>query len=151
MAIKKKKRRPSTKEKNKQLVDTLSKWVKIEEASVKQTGAIAQKTKNKALKTIFEIIKQDSAMHRKVQQMIIDSLEKKPFSITPEEVGELWDLIEDHIKLEQQTIELAQKARKNCSSPVIRFYLRYLLTDEEKHDALLENLSDIKGGLYPYG
>ena len=151
MTIQKKPRRTSTKVKNKQLVDALSRWVQIEEASVKQTAAIAAKTKNKALKTVFEIIKQDSAMHRKVQQMIIDSIEKKAFVITPEEVGDLWDLIEAHIRLEQKTIELAQKARKSCSNPVVRFFLRYLLTDEEKHDALLENLSDIKGGLYPYG
>ena len=145
------KRGPSTKVKQKQLVDTLKQWIEIEEASVKQTGAIAQKTKNKALKTVFEIIKQDSAMHRKVQKLIVDSLEKEAFQITPEELAEIWGLIEDHIRLEQKTIELAVKARKNCTNGVARFFLRYLLTDEQKHDALLENLSDIKSGLYPYG
>jgi SNF2 family DNA or RNA helicase len=151
MTTKKKTRGPSTKVKNRQLVDTLKKWTVIEETSVKQTSEIIKKTPNKALKTLFEIIKQDSAMHRKVQQLIIDSIEKTPFVITPEDTADIWDLVEDHIKLEQKTIELAVKARKSCSSPVARFFLRYLLTDEEKHDALLENLSDIKAGLYPYG
>jgi rubrerythrin len=145
------KRQGPTKASQKQLTGTLTKWIEIEEAAVKQTGAIVQKTKNKALKTVFEIIRQDSAMHRKVQQMIVDSLEKEAFQVSPDELLEVWDLIEEHIKLEQKTIELAVKARKTCFNPVARFFLRYLLTDEEKHDALLENLSDIKNGLYPYG
>lgn len=146
-----KKRGTSTKVMSKQLVDTLEKWIVIEETSVKQTGAIAQQTKNKALKTVFEIIKQDSAMHRKVQKLIVEGLEKQAFHITPEELAEIWDLIEQHIKLERHTIDLAVKARKNCTNVVARFFLRYLLTDEQKHDALLENLSDIKAGLYPGG
>ena len=31
------------------------------------------------------------------------------------------------------------------------YLLEYLLRDEEKHDAILEKLNDIKKGLYPYG
>ena len=32
-----------------------------------------------------------------------------------------------------------------------RYLLEYLLCDEEKHDALLDNLEAIKKDMYPYG
>lgn len=133
-----------------ELKATLRRWQEIEEESVLQTSAIINKTHNPLIKLVMEIIRQDSAMHKRVQQVILDSLEKEAFSLTPEELGDVWDLIEKHAAAEKETIELAEKARKNCRLFVQRHLLTYLTEDELKHDRLLNQLEDFKRKLYPY-
>ena len=138
------------KELNENLVTTLKKWQKIEDASVKSTSEIIGKTKNPIVKQVMEIIKQDSAMHKKVQQLIIDSFEKQAIQLQPEELSEVWGMIENHIELEKETIRLAEESRKNSNSFVVRYLLGYLMTDEQKHNDVLAQLEDVKRGMYPY-
>ncbi len=133
-----------------ELVATLKRWQEIETASVAQTSAIMEKTKNPLIRLVMEIIRQDSAMHRRVQQTILDSLEKEAFSLTPEELGDVWEMIEAHAEMEKETIALAEKARKNCRLFVQRHLLTYLIEDEQKHDRLLSQLEDFKREIYPY-
>lgn len=133
-----------------ELKAALTRWQEIETESVKQTSAIIEKTKNPLIRLVMEIIRQDSAMHRRVQQAILDSVEKQAFSLTPEELGDIWEMVEKHIEMEKETIELADKARRNCRLFVQRHLLGYLLEDERKHDHLLEQLEDFKRKIYPY-
>jgi hypothetical protein len=133
-----------------ELKATLRRWQEIEEDSIVQTSAIIAKTQNPLIQLVMEIIRQDSAMHKRVQKVILDSLEKQPFSLTPEELGDVWDLIEKHIAAEKETLALAEKARKNCRLFVQRHLLTYLTEDEQKHDRLLNQLEDFKRKLYPY-
>jgi len=76
-----------------ELKTTLRRWQEIEQESIAQTSAIIGKTHNPLIQLVMEIIRQDSAMHKRVQQAILDSVEKQAFSLTPEELGEVWDLI----------------------------------------------------------
>ncbi len=138
------------KELNENLVATLKKWQKIEDASVKSTSDIIGMTKNPLVRQVMEIIKQDSAMHKKVQQLIIDSFEKEAIQLQPEELSEVWGMIENHIELEKETIRLAEESRKNSNSFVARYLLGYLMTDEQKHNEILAQLEDVKKGMYPY-
>jgi hypothetical protein len=138
------------KELNENLVKTLKKWQKIEDESVKSTSAIIAKTKNPIVRQIMEIIKQDSAMHKKVQQVIIDSFEKEAINLEPDELSDIWGMVEDHIELEKETIRLAEESRKNSNSFIVRYLLGYLMTDEQKHNDLLQQMEDIKRGMYPY-
>jgi hypothetical protein len=138
------------KELNENLIATMKKWQKIEDASVKSTSDIIGKTKNPIVKQIMEIIKQDSAMHKKVQQLIIDGFEKEAMQLQPEELSEVWGMIENHIELEKETIRLAEESRKNSNSFVVRYLLGYLMTDEQKHNDILAQLEDVKKGMYPY-
>ena len=138
------------KEMNEQLVKTLKKWQVIEDQSVKSTTEIMAKTKNPIVKHIMEIIRQDSAMHKRIQQLIIDSFETQAISLTPEELGDVWELVEKHIELEKETIRLAEESRKNSKNFVIRYLLGYLMTDEQKHNEILQQMEDIKSGMYPY-
>jgi len=133
-----------------ELKTTLRRWQEIEVESMEQTSAIIAKTQNPLIKLVMEIIRQDSAMHKRVQQVMLDGLEKQAFSLTPEEVAEVWDLVDRHIAAEKETIELAEKARKNCRMFLHRYLLSYLTEDEQKHDHLLERLEDVKRNLYPY-
>jgi hypothetical protein len=138
------------KELNEKLVNTLKKWQKVEDDSVKSTSEIISKTKNPVVKQIMEIIRQDSAMHKKVQQLIIDSFEKEALYLSPEELGDIWSMVENHIELEKETIRLAEESRKNSKSFFVRYLLGYLMTDEQKHNEILQQMEDIKSGIYPY-
>jgi rubrerythrin len=138
------------KEMNEQLVKTLKKWQVVEDQSVKSTTEIMTKTKNPIVKHIMEIIRQDSAMHKRIQQLIIDSFEKQAITLTPEELGDVWEMVEKHIELEKETIRLAEESRKNSKNFVVRYLLGYLMTDEQKHNEILAQMEDIKSGIYPY-
>jgi hypothetical protein len=141
---------PKQKELDAKLVKILKEWQVVEDNSVKSTTEIIGKTKNPLVRLIMEVIRQDSAMHKRTQQLIIDSFEKEAISLTPEELGEVWEMIEKHITLEKETIRLAEEARKSSNRFVIRYLLNYLMTDEQKHNRILEQMEDIKSGIYPY-
>jgi hypothetical protein len=133
------------------LIDILRHWQKIEDASVHNTTEILKKTDNPLIHLVMEIIRQDSAMHKRTQQLIIDHFEKKPISVSPDELLTFWNMVEEHDEIEKKTIELAKEALNETTSNIARYLLDYLLTDEKKHDKLLEEMEKIKKGMYPYG
>ena len=144
----------STKEIQEQIVQNMQEWKKIENASVASTGKVIEKTENPIVSIIMEIIQRDSQMHYRIQELIIDTLEKSTVSLTPEELGDVWDLIEKHIDLEKKTIELAKdslEALRGRKMVIQEYLLDYLRIDEEKHNEVLKTLSTIKKGMYPYG
>jgi hypothetical protein len=143
----------TTKEIQQQIISNVREWQKIENASVASTGKIIDATANPIVRLVMEIIGRDSQMHYRVQELIADSLETKTISLTPEELGEVWTMIEKHIELEKKTIEHAKTALaalKGKKMLVQEYLLNYLLIDEEKHNKVLEMLGIIQKGLYPY-
>jgi hypothetical protein len=144
----------STKDVQQDLISNMKTWRKIENASIASTGRVIEKTENPIVRLVMEIIQRDSQMHYRVQEWIADSLQKT-VSLTPEEVGEVWGLIEDHIEIEKKTQELAREsleATKGSKGMLVQSYLlEYLLEDEKKHNVLLERLAGIQKGMYPYG
>jgi hypothetical protein len=144
----------STKEIQEQVVDNMRRWQKIENASVASTGRVIDKTENPIVRLVMEIIQRDSQMHYRVQELIADSLSTTAISLTPEELGGVWELIEEHINLEKKTVEMAEEALgaiKGKKMVVQEYLLQYLLEDENKHNHVLESLATIKKGMYPYG
>jgi hypothetical protein len=144
----------STKELQEHIVENMKQWQKIENASVAQMAAIMEKTDNPLIALVMEIIQRDSQMHHRVQQMVIDSLESQTISLSPDQLGDIWDKIEDHIQMEKETIRLTEdslKALRGKKMVVQEYLLNYLKYDEEKHDVLLDSLEKIKKGMYPYG
>ena len=144
----------STKEIQERIVKNMQDWKKIENASVASTGKVIEKTENPIVRLIMEIIQRDSQMHYRIQDLIIDSLERSAVSLTPEELGEVWDMIEKHIELEKKTLEFAKDsldALRGRKMVIQEYLLDYLRIDEEKHNSVLETLSTIKKGMYPYG
>ena len=138
-------------EKIAEMVEMLRSWQKLERHALEATSNIIQDTDNALIRQVMEIIRNDSMQHHRVQQFIIDTFTRQAVSLTPEELGQVWTALEEHDKLERKTIELARKLREQCSFPVQRVLLDYLITDEEKHDRLLGDLEQIKRGMYPYG
>jgi len=146
----------STKEVQDAIVGSMQRWQKIEDASVASTGRVIEKTGNPLIRLVMEIIQRDSQMHYRVQGMIADSLSvpSRAIKLDPDELGEVWTLIEKHIEIERKTIELAKEALaalKGKKMIVQEYLLNYLLIDEEKHNAILDKLEAVKKGMYPYG
>ena len=133
-----------------ELTALLKNWQALETATVAHTTEVIAKTKNPLIQLVMEIIRRDSEMHHRVQQVLLDSLESKAFSLSPDELADIWTMVEKHAEMEKQTIVLAERARKNCRLFVQRHLLTYLLEDEKKHDLLLGQLEDFKRNLYPY-
>ncbi|TAL69324.1 MAG: hypothetical protein EPN82_07215 [Bacteroidetes bacterium] len=133
------------------LVKILKNWQAIEDESMKNSTEIIKQTQNPLIHLIMEIIRQDSAMHKRVQQLIIDHYEKQPVTISPDELLAMWKMLEHHDELEKQTIAKAKEAMDETTSNLARYLLDYLLTDEKKHDMLLSEMEKIKKGMYPYG
>jgi hypothetical protein len=133
-----------------ELVAVLKTWQGLETATVAHTSDIIAKTQNPLIRLVMEIIRRDSEMHHKVQQVLLDSIQKQAITLTPEELGQIWDMVEKHAEMEKATIDLAEKARNNCRLFVQRHLLTYLIEDEKKHDRLLGQLQDFKRGIYPY-
>jgi len=143
----------STKAIQEKLIHNMQQWMKIENASVVSTSQILEKTDNPVIRTIMEIIQADSQRHYKVQELIKNSLDTSAISMTPDELADVWDLVEKHIAIEKKTVELAHlslEALKGKKMVVQEYLLHYLLLDEEKHNSLLEQLETIKKGMYPY-
>jgi hypothetical protein len=141
---------PKVAEDPEELTSVLKTWQGLETATIAHTTDIIARTKNPLIRLVMEIIRHDSEMHHKVQQVLLDSLEKQAFSLSPDELGDIWDMVEKHAEMEKATIELAEKARNNCRLFAQRHLLTYLLDDEKKHDRLLGQLEDFKRGIYPY-
>jgi hypothetical protein len=144
----------STKEVQERIVDNMQRWKHMENATIAATGNVMEKTENPIVRIVMEIIQRDSQMHYRVQEMIADSLTSKTVSLTPEELEKVWDLIEKHIKLERQTVGMAEEALaalKGKKMVVQEYLIRYLLEDEYKHTHLLDSLEVLKKGMYPYG
>ncbi len=143
----------TTKELQSQVVANMKKWMKIENASVTSTSKVMEKTDNPVIHTIMEIIQADSRRHYHVQELIARSIESETIKLTPDELAEVWDLIEKHIEIEKQTVQMAHETLaelKDKKMLVQEYLLHYLLADEEKHNNMLEKLSVIKSGMYPY-
>ena len=142
----------TVKEKQEELVQNLKKWQKVENGSILASAQIIGETENPLIRLVMEIIQRDSQMHYRVQQMIINSLTTEAVSIGTDDLVNIWDSIEHHIKVEQETIDLAKaslETLKGTKSPFQSYLLSYLMADEEKHEKLLGDLQLIKKNMYP--
>jgi hypothetical protein len=144
----------STKEVQQELVKSMKDWRELENATVAITARAMEKTQNSIIRLIMEVIQSDSQMHYRVQEWISDSIESKAVSLTPEEIGDVWSIIEKHIELEKKSVAMAEQTLatlKGKSMVVQSYLLNYLLQDENKHVNLLTSLDNIKKKMYPYG
>jgi hypothetical protein len=130
-----------------EMVKVLRDWQALERHAMNDTAEILQETSNPLIRAIMEIIRHDSLMHHRIQQFIIEALTEKAVTITREDVALIWEKIEAHDKAEKKTIELAKELQAKAWDPVQSILLEYLLTDESKHDTILEKLGDVKKGM----
>ncbi len=142
-----------TRELQEKLVSDLQRWQKIETEAVASTGKIIERSENPTIQLIMEIVQRDSQTHARVQQTIIDSIEREAISLTPEQLAAISEMVEAHIELEHRTVEAAKETLATIEGRgmlVQHYLLSYLLEDERKHLTMLERLDALKEGIYPY-
>ncbi len=142
----------TTKEIQQEIITNMRRWQKIEDAAVASTGLVIEKTENPLVHLIMEIIQRDSQMHHRVQEWMADSLEWKTITLTPKELNKVWGMIEQHIELEQKTLEMAKQSLaiiKGKKMVLQEYLLEYLAEDEKKHNHLLSRLEVLKKGMRP--
>ena len=130
-----------------EIVASLRNWQKLEDESITSTGKIMRKSDNPIISLIMEIIQRDSQLHRKVQKWLADSLDKEAFSLSPDELSVIWDMVEGHISLEKKMVENIKMVLSSLPKNAMliqKYFLEYLLTDEKKHDRLLADLENFK-------
>jgi len=88
----------------------MKQWQKVEKASIASTAKIISKTENPVILQIMEIIQKDSLNHYHIQELIRSNLEEKSLKLTTDELVDIWDLIENHLNIEKETIELAKES-----------------------------------------
>lgn len=141
-----------TRELQQKIISNMKQWQKIEDDIVASTGQTIQKTDNIIIRLIMDIILRDSQMHYWVQEWIADSLEHKTVTLSPKEMDKVWELLEQHIELEKESVEIAKQtlaSLKGGERVIQQSFLNYLLEDEQKHSNLLSYLENVKRGMYP--
>ncbi len=136
------KNRPA--ESSDKFIKVMKEWQKLEDDTIKYADTLMKKTKNRLIKMTMEMIKHDSQKHKAMQQMLIDSLTKEPFILSPDDLALLSDGLNKHLAAEAKSLELADQALRNSELFVTRYILSYLLADEQKHHNLLGRLNELK-------
>ena len=130
-----------------EMVEALRTWQSIERKSMEQMALIMEQTSNPFVRMIMEIIRHDSLMHHRVQQLIVDSVTAADVPLTHEDLAAIWSSVEAHDAAEKEVISIGERLHETAWSPVHKTLLEYLVTDERKHDVLLEQLGEIKKGM----
>ena len=130
-----------------EMVGVLREWQGIERQAMNDTAEIMEATDNRLIRLIMEIIRHDSLMHHRVQQFLVDSVTKEDVPVTREDIAEVWEKIEAHDETERKTIEMAEQLHGKAWNPVHKILYHYLITDEKKHDGLLNELNEVKKGM----
>jgi rubrerythrin len=131
-------------EMSKEFLSILKEWQKLEDETIRFSEQMLKKTKNKLIRMTMEMIKSDSQKHKAMQQMLIDSVTKEPFVLSPDDLNVLGSGLNKHITAEAKSLELAEQALENSELFVTRYVLSYLIADEHKHHNLLSRLDDLK-------
>ena len=126
------------------LLSIMREWQGLEDSTIKFADELMKKTGDKLIKMTMEMIKHDSQKHKVMQQMLIDSITKEPFVLSPDDLSVLSSGLNKHLAAEAKSLELADEALKNSELFVTRYILAYLLADEQKHHKLLSNLNELK-------
>ena len=142
----------TTKELQQEIISNMRRWQKIENAAAVSTGQIMERTDNPVIHLLMEIIQRDSQMHYRVQEWIADSLQYKTVTLNPDELNQVWGMIEQHVEVEKKALGMAKQSLaslKGKKMVIQEYLLEYLAEDEKKHNELLKQLETIKKGMLP--
>jgi rubrerythrin len=125
-------------------LEVIKEWQQLEDHTIKFSDELMKKTNNRLIKMTMEMIKHDSEKHKQMQQMLIDSVTKEPFVLSPDELNALGAGLNKHMEAEGRSLQLAEEALKNSELFVTQYVLSYLIADEQKHHNLLHKLEELK-------
>ena len=127
----------------------ITRWKDIEEEAALQMGETASRTGNPFIQAVMRTIQRDALNHKDILELVLDSVVRKPVTLTLEDLSAVWEAVETHIEKEKEVIEMAERAFHESRHFILRHLLAYLVEDEQKHLKLLTRLEDFKRRIYP--
>lgn len=130
------------------LIETMRKWQGIENASIESADEIIDTADNPLLRMVMEIVQSDSRMHARVQDLIATGLHRKSPPPDAARREAIRAQLRRHVDMEKKMVGLVRDTLGEVEGKgmvVEEFFLRYLLRDEEKHDALLDEFDELLG------
>ena len=115
----------------------------MEDSTISSADELIGQSKNPYLKTMIEMVKMDSEKHRRILETIRLSLDSTVV-FTTDDMKVIDSFVEKHALLEKSAIETAEQALEMGSLPIPRMLLEQMLVDEKKHDAYMDELSELK-------
>lgn len=129
-------------------VELLDEWLAAEDDTISMTNKITGATQNDSIKIFMDIIRTDSAKHKRIQEFLKNAMTKAAPSLSFDEIATISEMINEHLALEQKTVDLGKQLTADIKLPVIKQLFEYLLEDEEKHVRLLNSLIEIKAAAH---
>jgi rubrerythrin len=126
------------------MVTLLQDWLKAEDDTIEMTNKISATTTNETIRLFMLIVRADSVKHRQIQQFLLDAMTKQAPAISLEEIADISEMINEHLALEQKTVDLGKSLVGQNKLPILKELMQYLLDDEEKHVRLLQSLAAMK-------
>lgn len=128
------------------LLEMIAKQIKVEDKAVKIYEATAKMTDNAAIKLLMEELAMDSGKHGKMYRTIERVLKKQPYSFADFHEDRWTDKLvakrelKNHIKMEEEMIQLLEKEIKMVEQPTIKAILEHILQDEHRHHTVLKKV-----------
>jgi len=135
--------------KKESLPERIEEWKEREEELQRSAAELYKRTDSYFVQIVTKALQRDAEKHEEILQAILDCFDCT-VTITPEELGELTSLLDDHLEIRKRTDKLARVALKSRPHYITNQLLRYLLEDGKKNAVLVEQLNEFKGHLYPY-
>src|SRR3990172_9435935 len=110
-------------ETSKEFVKVMKEWQKLEDDTIWYADDLMKKTSNRLIKMTMEMIKHDSQKHKAMQQLLIDSVTKTPFILSPDDLAALANGLNKHLAAEAKSLELADEALMRSELFVTRYIL----------------------------
>jgi len=140
-------------EQRQRIASVLKDWELLEQESSESIEQVKTKCDNPIVRLVMDIIEHDSRLHMKIREFILNSFEREPLTLSPDEVGNVIELIRNQTRLKTQIVEKVEKtmeATKDKSLHIQEFLMKTLLVDERKHKEMLKGIEKVMQGLYPY-
>jgi hypothetical protein len=125
-----------------ELIEFFKEQIKLEEQIVKSINESLKALPNPIVKGVLGGIGLDSAKHAQIYRAAIE-LTTFPPTLSDEEFNQLKTVVRKHIEYEDKAIDSLNDAIKKTKSEKIKFLLKSIAADEEKHHELLNKIMDI--------
>jgi hypothetical protein len=138
---------------NEKIVEHIRGWKELDGKSASLIEETIARCDHPVVCTVMEIIRRDAELHSRVLELIVESMERKPLTMSLDQFGEVVGLIQQHFEVKEKMVKATEESlavAKDKSLGIQRFLLTYVLEDERKHQAMLQGIERVKRTLYPY-
>lgn len=126
-----------------ELVRFLKRQIKIESEIVRSLNTSLKGITNPPVKGTLKGISLDSVKHAEMYASAIELLTSVPQAITEEDLDKQRELVEKHIRIEEELIRRIDDVLPKIEEKKVRLLLNAILTDEKRHHELLKKVLEI--------